>query len=224
MDNIEIIHKNDNFIIFNKPNGLLSHPTNSSTEQTLRDYLVKLYPDVLSWGEKNREGIVHRLDRVTSGLMVCALNLDSFNNLKGKFKNRDIQKKYIALIQGTLPSETGIIKLPLARSIQNRSKRIVAQKGRISITNYEVKYFDHSSNISKIELELVTGRNHQIRAHMEHMKTPVVNDTLYGASKNNLIPTDSIALHSASLKFNFDNEVHSFETNEPSFFNRVLDV
>jgi len=203
---------------------LLSHPTNSSTEQTLRDYLVKLYPDVLSWGEKNREGIVHRLDRVTSGLMVCALNLDSFNNLKGKFKNRDIQKKYIALIQGTLPSETGIIKLPLARSIQNRSKRIVAQKGRLSITNYEVKYFDHSSNISKIELELVTGRNHQIRAHMEHMKTPVVNDTLYGASKNNLIPTDSIALHSASIKFNFDNEVHSFETNEPSFFNRVLDV
>ena len=203
---------------------MLSHPTNSSTEQTLRDYLVKLYPDVLSWGEKNREGIVHRLDRVTSGLMVCALNLDSFNNLKGKFKNRDIQKKYIALIQGTLPSETGIIKLPLARSIQNRSKRIVAQKGRISITNYEVKYFDHSSNISKIELELVTGRNHQIRAHMEHMKTPVVNDTLYGASKNNLIPTDSIALHSASLKFNFDNEVLSFETNEPSFFNRVLDV
>ncbi|MFL2678291.1 MAG: RluA family pseudouridine synthase [Candidatus Actinomarina sp.] len=210
--------------MFNKPNGLLSHPTNSSTEQTLRDYLIKLYPDVLSWGEKNREGIVHRLDRVTSGLMVCALNLDSFNNLKGKFKNRDIQKKYIALIQGTLPSETGIIKLPLARSIQNRSKRIVAQKGRLSITNYEVKYFDHSSNISKIELELVTGRNHQIRAHMEHMKTPVVNDTLYGASKNNLIPTDSIALHSASLKFNFDNEVHSFETNEPSFFNRVLDV
>ncbi|MDC0051565.1 RNA pseudouridine synthase [Acidimicrobiaceae bacterium] len=210
--------------MFNKPNGLLSHPTNSSTEQTLRDYLIKLYPDVLSWGEKNREGIVHRLDRVTSGLMVCALNLDSFNNLKGKFKNRDIQKKYIALIQGTLPSETGIIKLPLARSIQNRSKRIVAQKGRLSITNYEVKYFDHSSNISKIELELVTGRNHQIRAHMEHMKTPVVNDTLYGASKNNLIPTDSIALHSASIKFNFDNEVHSFETNEPSFFNRVLDV
>lgn len=203
---------------------MLSHPTNSSTEQTLRDYLIKLYPNVLSWGEKNREGIVHRLDRVTSGLMVCALNLDSFNNLKGKFKNRDIQKKYIALIQGTLPSETGIIKLPLARSIQNRSKRIVAQKGRLSITNYEVKYFDHSSNISKIELELVTGRNHQIRAHMEHMKTPVVNDTLYGASKNNLIPTDSIALHSASLKFNFDNEVHSFETNEPSFFNRVLDV
>ncbi len=175
-------------------------------------------------GRKEQRRYCSQLDRVTSGLMVCALNLDSFNNLKGKFKNRDIQKKYIALIQGTLPSETGIIKLPLARSIQNRSKRIVAQKGRLSITNYEVKYFDHSSNISKIELELVTGRNHQIRAHMEHMKTPVVNDTLYGASKNNLIPTDSIALHSASIKFNFDNEVHSFETNEPSFFNRVLDV
>ena len=128
------------------------------------------------------------------------------------------------MIEGTLPSETGIIKLPLARSIQNRSKRIVAQKGRLSITNYEVKYLNHESNISKIELELVTGRNHQIRAHMEHMKTPVINDTLYGASKNNLIPTDSIALHSASLKFKYDNEVHSFETKEPSFFNRVLDV
>ena len=203
---------------------MLSHPTNNSTEQTLRDFLIELYPDVLSWGERNREGIVHRLDRVTSGLMVCALNLEAYNSLKSKFKNRDIQKKYIALVEGTLPSETGIIKLPLVRSIQNRSKRSVSQKGRISITNYEVKYLNHESNISKIELELVTGRNHQIRAHMEHMKTPVINDTLYGASKNNLIPTDSIALHSASLKFKYDNEVHSFETKEPSFFNRVLDV
>ena len=203
---------------------MLTHPTNNATEQTLRDYLIELYPDVLSWGERNREGIVHRLDRVTSGLMVCALNLDSYNSLKSKFKNRDIQKKYIALIEGTLPFETGIIKLPLARSTQNRSKRTVAQKGRISITNYEVKYINHNSKISKIEMELVTGRNHQIRAHMEHMKTPVINDTLYGASKNNLIPTDSIALHSSSLKFKFDNEVHSFKSNEPSFFNRVLDV
>ena len=82
ISNIKVVYEDDNFIIFNKPNGLLTHPTNKSTELTLRDYLVDEHPGILSWGEENREGIVHRLDRVTSGLIVCALNLESYNLLK----------------------------------------------------------------------------------------------------------------------------------------------
>ncbi|MDA8897065.1 RluA family pseudouridine synthase [Acidimicrobiia bacterium] len=224
IDNIEIVYKNESFIIFNKPNGLLTHPTNKSTEITLRDYLINQYPTILTWGEDGREGIVHRLDRVTSGLIVCALKLDSYMELKDKFKNRNIQKKYIALIEGSLPSESGTLKLPLARSIQNRSKRTVSETGRDSITNYEVIKIYENLNISKIELALITGRNHQIRAHMEYMKTPILSDTLYSAGRNNLIPTNSIALHSGFLKFKLNDKVHSFSAEPPNFFNQVLEV
>ena len=224
ISNIKVVYEDDNFIIFNKPNGLLTHPTNKSSELTLRDYLVDEHPGILSWGEENREGIVHRLDRVTSGLIVCALNLESYNLLKDKFKNREITKSYVALIEGALPSDSGILNLPLARSLKNRSKRTVDTNGRNSITKYELLNFYEDFNISKIELDLITGRNHQIRAHMEYMKTPILNDTLYNASKNHIIPENSIALHSAVLKFTLDNEKYSFSSDVPSFFNRVLDV
>ena len=185
---------------------------------------MKEHPSILSWGEENREGIVHRLDRVTSGLIVCALNLESYNLLKSKFKNREIKKSYVALIEGALPSDSGILNLPLTRSLKNRSKRTVDTNGRNSITNYELINFYENLNISRIELDLITGRNHQIRAHMEYMKTPILNDTLYTASKNYIIPENSIALHSAVLKFTLDNEKYSFNSEEPSFFNQVLDV
>ena len=224
INNIKVVYEDDNFIIYNKPNGLLTHPTNKSTELTLRDHLVKEHPSILSWGEENREGIVHRLDRVTSGLIVCALNLESYNLLKSKFKNREIKKSYVALIEGALPSDSGILNLPLTRSLKNRSKRTVDTNGRNSITNYELINFYENLNISRIELDLITGRNHQIRAHMEYMKTPILNDTLYTASKNYIIPENSIALHSAVLKFSLDNEKYSFNSEEPSFFNQVLDV
>ena len=224
INNIKVVYEDDNFIIYNKPNGLLTHPTNKSTELTLRDHLVKEHPSILSWGEKNREGIVHRLDRVTSGLIVCALNLESYNLLKSKFKNREIKKSYVALIEGALPSDSGILNLPLTRSLKNRSKRTVDTNGRNSITNYELINFYENLNISRIELDLITGRNHQIRAHMEYMKTPILNDTLYTASKNYIIPENSIALHSAVLKFTLDNKKYSFNSEEPSFFNQVLDV
>ena len=108
--------------------------------------------------------------------------------------------------------------------MQNRSKRTVSETGRDSITNYEVIKFYENLNVSKIELGLITGRNHQIRAHMEYMKTPILNDTLYTAGRNNLIPTNSIALHSGFLKFKLNDKVHSFSTEPPNFFNQVLKV
>tara|TARA_B100000902_G_scaffold37168_1_gene44460 strand:- start:1535 stop:2008 length:474 start_codon:yes stop_codon:yes gene_type:complete len=157
-------------------------------------------------------------------LLVGALQLEVHELFKEKFKNRDIQKKYVAIIEGSLPSESGLIQAPLARSKKNRSKRTVDKAGRDSITKYEVIEYSKKFNTTKVELELVTGRNHQIRAHMEHMKTPILNDVLYGASQNNFIPQDSIALHSRMLKFTIYNEQHSFIEEPPLFFNQALDV
>ena len=203
---------------------MLTHPTNTSNEETLRDFLIKRHPKVLSWGESGREGIVHRLDRVTSGLLICALQEKTFETLKTKFKSRDIQKNYVALIKGELPFETGLINVPLGRSKQNRSKRSVEKNGRESITKYEVINYSSDLNISKIKLELITGRNHQIRAHMEYMKTPVLNDELYGSLQHEDIPETAIALHSSSLNFELEGKDFEFFVDPPDFFNQVLDV
>ena len=203
---------------------MLTHPTNTSNENTLRDFLIKRHPKVLNWGESGREGIVHRLDRVTSGLLICALQENTFETLKNKFKSRDIQKNYVALINGELPFETGLINVPLGRSKQNRSKRSVVKNGRESITKYEVIDYSNELNISKIKLQLITGRNHQIRAHMEYMKTPVLNDELYGSLQHGEIPENAIALHSSFLNFEFEGKDFEFYVEPPDFFNQVLDV
>ena len=133
---------------------------------------------------------MHRLDRVTSGLIVCALDEETFISLKKQFKDRKVNKKYLAIIEGHLASETGKIELPLKRSESNRSKRAVVKNGKLSISEYEV--IRTTSKHSLVLINLVTGRNHQVRVQMEYLKTPVVNDTLYGAKPNKLITSAEI--------------------------------
>ena len=107
------------FVIINKPNGLLVHGTDKSNEYTLRDFLIESF-DVNNIGEDNREGIVHRLDKVTSGLIICPINLDAFNQLRDNFEKRKIKKSYKAIVQGSLKSNSGEINLPIIHSIKNR--------------------------------------------------------------------------------------------------------
>lgn len=201
---------------------MLSHPNSKSNEKTLRDFLLEVIPDVKDWGEEYREGIVHRLDRVTSGLIVCAINHETYIFLKNEFKDRKVNKKYLAIVEGNLSSESGKIELPIKRSESNRSKRTIGKNGRLSISEYEV--IKKTSGYSLISINLITGRNHQIRAQMEYLNTPVVNDTLYGAELNKLIPSNAICLHSNNLNFNLFNEEFSFESLPPEFFNKVLEV
>ena len=201
---------------------MLTHPNSKSNEKTLRDFLLEVIPDVKDWGEEYREGIVHRLDRVTSGLIVCAINHETYTFLKNEFKNRKVNKKYLAIVEGHLSSESGKIELPIKRSESNRSKRSIGKNGRLSISEYEV--IKKTSGYSLISINLITGRNHQIRAQMEYLNTPVVNDTLYGAELNKLIPNNAICLHSNNLYFNLFNEEFSFESPHPEFFNKVLEV
>ena len=201
---------------------MLTHPNSKSNEKTLRDFLLEVVPNIKDWGEEYREGIVHRLDRVTSGLIVCAINHETYTFLKNEFKDRKVNKKYLAIVQGNLSSESGKIELPIKRSESNRSKRSIGKNGRLSISEYEV--IKKNSGYSLISINLITGRNHQIRAQMEYLNTPVVNDTLYGAELNKHIPPNAICLHSNNLNFELFNEEFSFESPPPEFFNKVLEV
>ncbi len=201
---------------------MLTHPTKNSSENTLRDELIKLHPSIKEWGEPFREGIVHRLDKVTSGIILCTLNELTFKLLTEKFKKRSIKKTYISIIEGHTNTETGVIDLPLKRSSVNRNKRTVAKNGRGSIT--EFKTILKTKDYSQISINLITGRNHQIRAHMEYLKTPVVNDTLYGANPLDFLKPYEICLHSSALEFSIFEEDYSFKVDPPLFFNRVLEV
>ena len=154
------------FVILNKPHGLLVHPTDSSDEYTLRDFLIENF-NISEVGEYKREGIVHRLDRVTSGLIVCPINTDAFNQLQEDFKKRKIIKKYKAIIQGSLRSKSGEINLPLIHSKNNRRKREVGENGREAITKY--KTISITDSYTLLDIDLITGRNHQIRAHFEYL-------------------------------------------------------
>ena len=207
------------FVILNKPHGLLVHPTDSSDEYTLRDFLIENF-NISDVGEHKREGIVHRLDRVTSGLIVCPINTDAFNQLQEDFKKRKIIKKYKAIVQGSPRSKSGEINLPLIHSQNNRRQREVGKNGREAITKY--KTISKTDSHTLLDIDLITGRNHQIRAHFEYLKTPIVNDTLYGAKKVSELNQNTICLQSYNIEFKLFDKDYKFSINEPDYFTSIM--
>ena len=209
------------FVILNKPHGLLVHPTDFSDEYTLRDFLIENF-NISEVGEYKREGIVHRLDRVTSGLIVCPINTDAFNQLQEDFKKRKIIKKYKAIVQGSLRSKSGEINLPLIHSQNNRRKREVGKNGREAITKYNT--ISKTDSCTLLDIDLITGRNHQIRAHFEYLKTPIVNDTLYGAKKVSELNQNTICLQSYNIEFKLFDKDYKFSINEPDYFTSIMNM
>ena len=209
------------FVILNKPHGLLVHPTDSSDEYTLRDFLIENF-NISDVGDYKREGIVHRLDRVTSGLIVCPINTDAFNQLQENFKKRKIIKKYKAIVQGSLRSKSGEINLPLIHSQNNRRKREVGKNGREAITKYNT--ISKTDSHTLLDIDLITGRNHQIRAHFEYLKTPIVNDTLYGAKKVSELNQNTICLQSYNIEFKLFDKDYKFSINEPDYFTSIMNM
>ncbi len=214
---IPILHEDDNYIIFNKPAGLVVHSDGKTKEETMADWFVKNRPDmkdvgeplVLSDGTKiPRPGIVHRLDKDTSGAMVVAKNQKAFEDLKEKFQNREVEKKYHAFLYGILPEEDDTINRPIGRS-KNDFRKWSAQRGargemREAITNYRVmeKGEDEAGNIvSFVEAEPKTGRTHQIRVHFKAIHHPVVSDALYAPNHAQLLGFKRQALHAYTLSF-----------------------
>jgi len=209
------------FVILNKPHGLLVHPTNSSEEYTLRDFLIENY-NIYEVGEYKREGIVHRLDRVTSGLIVCPIKIEAFIQLQADFQKRKIKKKYKAIVQGSLRSKSGEINLPLIHSQNNRRKREVGKNGREAITKYNT--ISKTDSHTLLDIDLITGRNHQIRAHFEYLKTPIVNDTLYGAKKVDELNQNTICLQSYNIEFKLFDKDYKFSIKEPDYFTSIMNM
>lgn len=209
------------FVILNKPHGLLVHPTDSSDEYTLRDFLIENF-NISEVGEYKREGIVHRLDRVTSGLIVCPINKDVFYQLQEDFKKRKIIKKYKAIVQGSPRSKSGEINLPLIHSQNNRRKREVGKNGREAITKYNT--ISKTDYYTLLDIDLITGRNHQIRAHFEYLKTPIVNDTLYGAKKVSELNQNTICLQSYNIEFKLFDKDYKFSIDEPDYFTSIMNM
>ncbi len=201
-----IVQQTKDWLLINKPTGLLVHPDAKHTYGTLVDILLKKYPSMAKIGEDpKRPGIVHRLDRDVSGLMVVAKTQNAFDDLKQQFAQRKTQKSYIALVHGRPPQEQGEIKFKIARS---KSKPRMAARpsheaeGQVAWTHYKV--LKTIKNYSLLELDIFSGRTHQIRAHLFAIGCPVVGDTLYtekNPKKNSLKSKGRIMLQSFKLSF-----------------------
>jgi 23S rRNA pseudouridine1911/1915/1917 synthase len=182
--NLDIIFEDDDIIIINKPAGLVVHPGAGNAENTLVNALVNYCKGSLSTiGGELRPGIVHRLDKDTSGILVVAKNDIAHINLSKQFSNHTINRKYEALVWGTVRPQKGIIKSYITRSNRNRQLMEVSQtKGKSAVTNYKtLEIFQNNKvpTMSLIECKLDTGRTHQIRVHMSYKNNPIVGDKLY---------------------------------------------
>jgi 23S rRNA pseudouridine1911/1915/1917 synthase len=196
VNKIEVIYENDNFLVVNKPAGVLVYlPLGAKKEETVREMLA----DKLSFkGKDERSGIVHRLDRLTSGLLIVAKNADSEKALKEMFKKRRVTKKYLTLVYGKLTPPQGEINIPLGRGSKERLKVVPTHFGKDSITRYKVLEYYPNNDMSLVEADLLTGRTHQIRVHFSAIGHSVVGDKDYSRKKSNLYRQ---FLHAATIEF-----------------------
>ena len=194
--NIEILYEDESMVALNKPAGLLVHPSeNNLIEVTLLNIMRKKYPSVIDIGNTNLSGVVHRLDRDTSGVMVFAKNRLAQNILKDQWKNRETLKIYNAIVKGCPTPSEGIIDAPIGKDPANTGKQAVVEDGLTAETTYKV-IKNYNDKFSLLEVKIKTGRTHQIRVHLAAIGYPIIGDKLYG------VPIDQIqrqALHSKML-------------------------
>lgn len=225
MKEIKIIFENDDLLIINKPSGLVVHPFDYSIEYTLIDFLHEKYPEIFTI-ENNVTlqdkrviqlgGIVHKLDRDTSGIMVIAKTKEVFDELKSQFRNHLINKSYIALVEGIVADNNFTIDVPLGRSKkeykQSTNPKNPRGELREAITGVEVVKRNETTTLVKLLPK--TGRTHQLRAHMSSIGHPIVGDKVYGSK----IDSERIMLHAESLGFNIGEEEYSFKVEVPVEF------
>jgi 23S rRNA pseudouridine1911/1915/1917 synthase len=215
---VAIIHNDPDFFIIAKPAGLMVHkPSSKSTDITLVDWLVNKVSTITNVGNPERPGIVHRLDKDTSGLIIVPRNNQAHNLFSTMFKQRTIQKTYYAIVQGH-PESTGTIDLPIGRDRIHRNK--MSQNGiesRASITHYKV--LEYFQNASLLEISPITGRTHQIRVHLAAIGYPILGDALYGTTSKHI---KRQALHAARVSFTFYEKKFSFHHPEPEDFKKLI--
>ncbi|KAB8138672.1 RluA family pseudouridine synthase [Gracilibacillus oryzae] len=219
---INIVYEDQDILVVNKESGMVVHPSAGHQDDTLVNALLYHCDDLSGINGVARPGIVHRIDKDTSGLLVVAKNDKAHEQLAEQMKEKHIKREYKALVHGDIPHEYGTIDAPIGRSEKNRQLMDVVENGKQAITHFEVLERLHSK-YTLIKCILDTGRTHQIRVHMKYIGFPIVGDPKYGQRKS--IDVDGQALHAYRLTFNhpITNEEMSFEAGLPTKFEEVLE-
>jgi 23S rRNA pseudouridine1911/1915/1917 synthase len=230
----QIIAETPDYIVVNKPTGLLTHPTQANEKESLAAWLIKKYTEIKKVGEDEmRPGIVHRLDKEASGLMVIARTQKMFEHLKNQFKERTINKEYLVLVHGKVEREEGVIDFPISRSDTAEKMAAVPETvhgqpteiGKEAKTEFWVE--KHFVNFTLLRVKIHTGRTHQIRVHMFAYNHPVVGDPMYFQRKQKRVWDEKcgrLFLHSTKLGFtNLDGEQVEYESPLPNELNNFLD-
>tara|TARA_B100000745_G_scaffold254816_1_gene177398 strand:+ start:2304 stop:3023 length:720 start_codon:yes stop_codon:yes gene_type:complete len=232
---IEIIYEDNDVVVINKPAGILVHADGISKDETVSDWMLESYPESKDVGEamtlKNgeeitRPGVVHRLDRDTSGVLILAKTAAAHAHLKEQFQNREVKKGYLAFVYGVPKNKKGVIDAPIGRSAQN-FKMWSAQRGargnlREAITEYEVG--EDNGEFAAVKLYPKTGRTHQLRVHMKYLNYPIVCDKLYAPKRECALGFERMALHAQTLEVNLPSgETKTFEAPLPEDFGNALD-
>jgi 23S rRNA pseudouridine1911/1915/1917 synthase len=221
---LNIVFENDDFIVVNKPAGILVHPVTEKDKNTLANGLIYLYPEMHKVGEDPlRPGIVHRIDKDTSGLVLITKNEKSFKSFKGKFKKRQINKIYLALVFGKLSAKKGTINTSITRSKSkfNRRKISKTDEGKEAITEYEIIKEYQETSLLKVSIK--TGRTHQIRVHFASLSNFIIGDKEYGSKKiNSKYGLKRQFLHACELGFTYKRKKYRFEIDLPLDLKKAL--
>ncbi len=233
---IQIIYDDEDIIAVNKPAGLSVHPDGKTKQQTLTDWLMEKYPEIEKVGEPlklssgktiHRAGIVHRLDKDTSGVMVVAKNQKTFLSLKKQFQDRDVRKEYRVIVHGVPKEKKGVIDLPIGRSAKDfRTKSTTPNvRGEMREAATEYSILSAGEDFSSLAVLPRTGRTHQIRVHLKSIGHPVVCDKLYAPKRKCPEEMGRLALHAHMLTIkSHEGVLLHFEAPLPEDFNRMIDT
>lgn len=218
---LEIVYQDADVVVVNKPQGMVVHPSAGHTSGTLVNALMYHIKDLSGINGELRPGIVHRIDKDTSGLLMVAKNDAAHVALADELKAKKSLRKYWAIVHGNLPNDRGVIKAPIGRSDKDRKKQAVTAKGKPALTRFHV--LERFGDYSLVELQLETGRTHQIRVHMAYIGHPVAGDEVYGPRRT--LKGHGQFLHAKTLGFTHPRtgEVMEFSVEVPEIFQKTLE-
>ena len=218
---LDIVYEDECLLVVNKKKGMVVHPSFGHKDSTLVNALMYHCKDLSTINGVIRPGIVHRIDKDTSGLLIVAKNDKVHIRLSEMIANKDVKRKYFALVHGNIKHEYGTIDAPIARNKKERKEMAVVDEGKHAVTHFRV--VENFNEYTLVECELETGRTHQIRVHMKYINHGLVGDEVYGPKKT--LSTNGQMLHSKSLEFTHPvtNEKMFFDTELPKYFKDVLE-
>lgn len=220
---LEVIYEDNDIIVINKPKGMVVHPANGNPDGTLVNAVMAICKDSLSGiGGEIRPGIVHRLDKDTSGIIVVAKNDKAHINLSEQIKNHEVKKTYIALVRGIVKENKATIDMPIGRSTKDRKKMAVTKNGKRAVTHIKVLE-RYEGKYTLLQVNIETGRTHQIRVHLSQIGYPIIGDAVYSNGKNEF-GVEGQCLHAKSLEFKhpITGEKMSLEAEMPDYFKNII--